>query len=279
MDDVTGGRRRAAPFGDGVRATSAPGRPTAQSEHLARRVLSGRSALHGPSPEPWHRDVQGGAARAAVFGISDGLVSNVSLILGFAGATPQPGVVRLAGIAGLIAGACSMAAGEYVSMRAQTELFERELSIEAAQITEDPDGERRQLVEIFTARGIEPETAHELSRELSASPELALETHAREELGINPGSLGSPWSAAWSSFVSFVVGALVPLVPWFFLGGIGAIIWSVVLGAVAALLIGVTLARFTGRSALRSALRQLLIAVVAGAVTYGVGALLGVSVE
>jgi len=254
-------------------------RATPASEHLAGRVLGGRRALsRGQRREPWHRDVQGGAARAAVFGISDGLVSNVSLILGFAGATPAPGVVRLAGIAGLLAGACSMAAGEYVSMRAQTELFERELSLEAAEIATDPAGERQELVDLFTARGIAPATATELARELSATPELALMTHAREELGIDPDQLGSAWGAAGSSFGSFVVGALVPLLPWFALDGTAAVVWSVVLGALAALAIGATLARFTGRSPLRSALRQLAVAVLAGAATYAVGVALGVSV-
>lgn len=277
MDDAPEDQKLAALGADGA-AAAAPIRQTASSQRLAQQVLARRMRGGGPHREPWHRDVQGGGARAAVFGISDGLVSNVSLILGFAGAMPQPSVVRLAGIAGLLAGACSMAAGEYISMRAQTELFERELSIEAAQITEDPAQEERQLVEIFITRGVEPATAVELARELSATPELALETHAREELGIDPGSLGSPWTAAWSSFASFVVGALVPLLPWFFVGGAAAVAWSVLLAAVSALLIGATLARFTGRSLLRSALRQLIVAVVAGAATYAVGALLGVSV-
>jgi len=254
-------------------------RRTGESEQLAAHVLGGGRVLsRGQRREPWHRDVQGGAARAAVFGISDGLVSNVSLILGFAGATPAPGVVRLAGIAGLLAGACSMAAGEYVSMRAQTELFERELSLEAAEIAADPAGEQQELADIYTGRGVRPATARVLARELSASPELALATHAREELGIDPEQLGSAWGAAGSSFVSFVVGAIVPLLPWFVLTGTAAVIGSVVLGAAAALAIGATLARFTGRSPVRSALRQLAVAVLAGAVTYGVGALLGVTV-
>jgi VIT1/CCC1 family predicted Fe2+/Mn2+ transporter len=279
MDDATEDPEHSAPGANSTLDPAASTRQTAGSERLVQQVLARRqAAFHGPDREPWRRDVQGGGARAAVFGVSDGLVSNVSLILGFAGAMPQPGVVRLAGIAGLLAGACSMAAGEYVSMRAQTKLFERELSIEAAQITHDPTRDERQLVEIFTARGVEPPTAVELARELSATPELALETHAREELGIDPGSLGSAWSAAWLSFASFVVGALVPLLPWFLVAGTGAVVWSVLLAAVSALLIGGTLARFTGRSMLRSALRQLIVAVLAGAATYSVGALLGVSV-
>lgn len=228
--------------------------------------------------EPWHRDVQGGAARAAVFGVSDGLVSNVALILGFAGAAPAPGVVRLAGIAGLISGACSMAAGEYVSVRAQAELAARELEIEAAEIAADPEGETEELVEIFVGRGVERETARELGRELMRTPELALETHAREELGIDPGELGSPVAAASSSFFSFAVGAFVPLLPWFLTQGATGIAASALLGALAALAIGTILARFTGRSAVRSALRQLAVAALAGAVTLAVGAAVGVNV-
>jgi VIT1/CCC1 family predicted Fe2+/Mn2+ transporter len=264
--------------GNGERR-SPPAR-TGRSDDLARRVLTeqGPALPRARRREPWHRDVQGGAARAAVFGISDGLVSNISLILGFAGAAPAPSVVRLAGIAGLLSGACSMAAGEYVSMRAQTELFTRELHVEAAQITEDPAGEHAQLVEIFTRRGIEPETAQVLASEHMRTPELALLTHAREELGIDPTDLGSPWGAAASSFVAFAVGASVPLVPWLLLTG-GAAVWlSVLLGAVAALAIGGTLGWLSGRSPLRSALRQLTVAALAAAVTYLIGTLIGVTV-
>jgi VIT1/CCC1 family predicted Fe2+/Mn2+ transporter len=253
---------------------------TGRSDELARRVLTAQDpvAPGARRREPWHRDVQGGTARAAVFGISDGLVSNVSLILGFAAAAPAPSVVRLAGIAGLLSGACSMAAGEYVSMRAQRELLARELHVEAAQITEDPDGERAQLVDIFTNRGIEPDTAQVLATEHMRTPELALLTHAREELGIDPTELGSPWGAAASSFVAFAVGASVPLVPWLLLTG-GAAVWlSVLLGAVAAVAIGGTLGWLTGRSPLRSALRQLTVAALAAALTYLIGTLIGVTI-
>lgn len=171
MDDATEDPEHSAPGANSTLDPAASTRQTAGSERLVQQVLARRqAAFHGPDREPWRRDVQGGGARAAVFGVSDGLVSNVSLILGFAGAMPQPGVVRLAGIAGLLAGACSMAAGEYVSMRAQTELFERELSIEAAQITQDPTREERQLVEIFTARGVEPPTAVELGASCRRRP-------------------------------------------------------------------------------------------------------------
>ena len=137
-----------------------------------------------------HRDVAGGTQRAAIFGISDGLVTNVSLIFGFAGAHPTASVVRLAGIAGLVAGAFSMASGEYLSMQAQRELFERELAVERQALIDEPDLERRELISIYKAKGISPELAEDLAETMMRSPELALETHAREELGIDPTAVG-----------------------------------------------------------------------------------------
>ena len=228
--------------------------------------------------EHHHRDIQGGAARAAVFGVSDGLTSNVSLILGIAGASPASGVVRLAGLAGLIAGSFSMAAGEYLSMKAQTELFEAELDLERREISRRPESERRELAAIYRSRGVDQQTADQLATEMHRDPDLALETHAREELGINPDSLGSPVQAAVSSFLSFAVGALVPLIPWFFARGTGAVLTSVVLGAVAAVVVGAALSRFTRRSALFSASRQLAVVAAAAAVTYGIGRALRTSV-
>lgn len=225
-----------------------------------------------------HRRVQAGGARAAVFGVSDGLVTNISLILGIAGAHPAGGVVRLAGVAGLIAGAFSMAAGEYVSMRAQTELFERELALESHEIRTRPEGEHRELVRIYESRGVEPEVAGQLASEMMRTPELALQTHAREELGINPESLGSPVLAAAASFATFALGALFPLIPWLVSSGTAATLASVAVGAVASLAVGAALAVFTRRSAWWAALRQLGISAVAAAVTYGVGAAIGVSV-
>jgi len=231
-----------------------------------------------PSIEHHHRDIQTGSARAAVFGVSDGLVSNVSLILGVAGASPQPGVVRLAGLAGLIAGAVSMAAGEYVSMRAQTELFERELDIERRELERSPHAETIELTHIYEARGVQPTRARALAEDMMRDPDVALETHAREELGIDPGSLGSAWWAAVSSFLAFTVGAFIPLLPWLIGSGDAAVIGSVVLGALGALGVGIALARFTGRSPVRSGLRQLLIAAIAATVTFLVGRVVGVGV-
>jgi vacuolar iron transporter family protein len=249
---------------------------------FGRRALSSHPSRPGASEmaaigDHHHRNVSAGGARAAVFGVADGLVSNVSLILGFAGANAGPSVVRLAGIAGLIAGAFSMAAGEWISMSAQRELFERELALEKHEIRHRPEGERRELVRIYEDRGIDPTVARTLADELMRTPELALETHAREELGIDPGALGKPLQAAASSFGTFAFGALLPLLPWFFVGGTAAVVASVVVGAVAALAVGAALAAFTRRSWWRSSLRQLLVAAVGAAVAYGVGAAVGVS--
>lgn len=253
-------------------------RHDAPTNHPARAVRVTPPA--DPVHEHHHRDIQGGAARAAVFGVSDGLVSNVALILGVAGASPAAGVVRLAGIAGLVAGAFSMAMGEYVSMRAQSELLERELEMERIEIHRRPENERRELAAIYRSRGVDAQVADELATEMHRDPQLALETHAREELGINPASLGSPTQAAISSFIAFAVGALVPLIPWFFIShhahaGPVTIVTSVLLAAVASVIVGVALARFTGRSAVRSAIRQLLLSGLAAAATYSVGRALG----
>jgi VIT1/CCC1 family predicted Fe2+/Mn2+ transporter len=234
-------------------------------------------AAEPPSPDEHHRDVTSGAARAAVFGISDGLVSNVGLILGVAGASVDPGVVRVAGLAGLIAGAISMGAGEYNSMRVQSELLQRELELEQQAIERHPKAETIELAEIYQARGLPEAEARSLSEAVMADPELALATHAREELGIDPEQLGSPVGAAVSSFLAFSVGALVPLVPWFFGGGSVAIVASLVLAAITAILVGVATARFTGRPWWRTVLRQLLFTLIPAAVTYAIGSLVGVS--
>ena len=225
--------------------------------------------------EHHHRNISGGGARAAVFGISDGLVSNVSLILGMAGAHSTAGAVRLAGIAGLIGGAFSMAAGEYVSMRAQSELMERELDVERRAIAADPEDERRELAALYRSRGIESDLADELSGKMMRDPDVALETHAREELGFTPGQTGKPYQAAASSFVMFSIGAFIPLLPWLVTGGTTALVWSIVLGAVASLTVGTALSFFTGRAWLWSAVRQLLISAAAAGVTYSIGHLIG----
>lgn len=223
-----------------------------------------------------HRDVQGGTARAAVFGVNDGLVSNVSLILGMAGAAASAGVVRLAGLAGLLAGAFSMAAGEYVSMKAQEELLARELRRERTELREHPERETEELARLYRRRGVPEAMSWQVAEALMEDPETALEVHAREELGIDPEELGSPVGAAVSSFVAFSGGAVIPLVPWFFATGTAAVAISVVLALVAAAGVGGALARFTDRPALPSIGRQVGVATLAAAVTYLVGSLIGV---
>ena len=173
-----------------------------------------------------------------MFGVSDGLTTNVALILGVAGAHPAAGIVRLAGVAGLIGGAFSMAAGEWVSMRAQSELMQRELDIERRALARTPEAEAHELAAIYRGRGIDAQTAERVARQVMSDPDTALEVHAREELGLNPGSLGKPLSAATSSFVTFGVGALVPLLPWFVGHGNGAVLTSLLLAAVAAIAVG-----------------------------------------
>ncbi len=245
---------------------------TSTRARLRRRTPA--TNAHG---ERQHRNVKSGGARAAVFGISDGLVTNVSLILGVAGAHPAGTVVRLSGLAGLVAGAFSMAAGELVSMQAQRDLFERELEVEREALERNPAAERRELVAIYQRRGLTSEFAGELAELMMRDPKTALETHAREELGIDPTSLGSPVLAAVSSFAAFALGALLPLLPWLLSKGNGALVASVGVGAVAAIGIGVVLGALTGRSMLKAAARQLLVAAVAAAVTYGIGRVVGVS--
>ncbi|MCC5951109.1 MAG: VIT1/CCC1 transporter family protein [Acidimicrobiia bacterium] len=251
--------------------TSELGEPAGDAEPDANLPLP-------PPREHVHRDVQGGVARASVFGASDGLVSNVSLILGVAGANPGPSYVRLAGIAGLVAGAVSMAAGEYISMRAQKELFERELAVERAALARHPEEETAELAQIYRSRGVDADTAQKMATEMMADPDRALEAHARDELGIDPEALGSPVGAAAGSFAAFTVGAIVPLVPWFFAEGSTAVMASLILTALAAAAIGTALGSFTGRPKWYSAGRQVLVAAVAAAITYAIGSLIGVDV-
>ncbi len=225
-----------------------------------------------------HRDVQGGAARAAVFGVSDGLVSNVALILGVAAASETSSSVVIAGVSGLLAGAASMAAGEYVSMKAQNELIERELRIERESLANNPKGELRELQAIYANRGLDSDKALELAEAVHEDPEVALEVHAREELGVNPDDIGDPIGAAASSFLAFAIGAVLPLLPWFVSDGTAAMVMSVIVGLAAAAGVGMLLAKFTERSALRTAGRQVAWAAGACAITFAIGSLLGTAV-
>jgi VIT1/CCC1 family predicted Fe2+/Mn2+ transporter len=246
-----------------VYSHSAPGHPAPTSvEEIGQR----------------HRGVGGGGnLRAAVFGISDGLVSNLSLILGVAGASSNAGFILLSGIAGLLAGAFSMAAGEYVSVRSQREMYEHQIGLEEAELAEYPAEEAEELALIYAARGMNREDALALAQRTIADPRHALDTLAREELGLNPEELGSPWGAALASFFSFGAGALVPLLPFLFARAEGALIAAVAVTGVALFGVGATISLFTGRSAVRDGLRMLAIGGGAGAVTYLVGTLLGAS--
>jgi VIT1/CCC1 family predicted Fe2+/Mn2+ transporter len=227
-----------------------------------------------------HRAVAGGAARAAVFGVSDGLVSNVSLILGFAGGGAGSSVVRLAGLAGAVAGGISMAAGEWVSVSAQNELIERELEIERRELALHPAAETEELAKMYEADGMDPDRARLAAADVMKLPDEALAVHARAELGVDPGKLPSPWTAAASSLVCFLFGALLPVVPWMFdVSGTAPTLASIVIATIAAAIVGGIIGRSAGRSVARTALRQVLIVLGACAVTYGVGQLIGINVS
>jgi vacuolar iron transporter family protein len=221
-----------------------------------------------------------GALRAAIFGLNDGLVSNLSLIFGVAGSGVGGDVVVIAGIAGLIAGAFSMGAGEYVSMKVQREVYEQLIHREAHELATMPEEELHELIQIYRAKGIDPETAEQISRAVMKDPRIALETHAREELGIDMHEgLGNPWAAAASSFVMFSLGALIPLLPFLFLSGDAAVAVSAGLSAVTLFTVGGAMTVLTGRGFVLSGLRMLAIGAVAAAITFSVGKLLGVAVS
>lgn len=222
-----------------------------------------------------HRTRGGGNLRAAVFGASDGLVSNASLILGFAGASVEPQTLVLSGVAGLLAGAFSMAAGEYISVRSQRELYEYQIGLERAELDEYPEQEAEELALIYAARGLPIERARELVAHIMSDREAALDVLAREELGLDPEALDSPWAAAITSFLAFAVGAAIPLAPLFAFGCAQAVLATGIVSAVALFAVGASLSLFTGRGALWSGLRMLLIGAAAGAATWGIGALIG----
>lgn len=227
-----------------------------------------------------HKGYGGGNLRAAVFGVNDGLVSNTSLIMGVAGASAGAGSVITAGVAGLLAGALSMAAGEYISMRSQREMFEYQIGLERDELGEYPDEEAEELALIYAARGMDLEEARRITRALVKNPDAALDALAREELGLNPDDLGSPWGAAVFSFLAFAAGAILPLVP-FLLGlplGTALMVAAVVAG-VALFGVGAALSLFTGRRAIAGGVRMVLIGGGAGVVTWLIGNLLGAAIS
>lgn len=239
-----------------------------QNNHLLHN-----GKYHG---ENQHRNIQkGNNIRAAVFGANDGLISNASLILGIAGAHGGAFIV-ISGIVGLLAGACSMAAGEYVSVRSQREILEYQLALERDELALYPEEEAAELAYIYQVRGVPKALAEETAQALIKDPEKALHTLAREELGINPDDLASPLGAALSSFISFAVGAFVPVVPFLFTQWQHPLIVMIVLTACALFLVGTILSLFTQRGALWSGLRMLLIGSMAGSLTYFIGHLFGI---
>ena len=220
-----------------------------------------------------HRDVTGGWLRPAVFGVTDGLVSNTALLVGVAGGGGSTHALVLTGLAGLAAGAFSMATGEYTSVASQSELARAEIEVEKAEILRVPKAEEAELAGIFRQRGVDAVTAKEVARQLSLDPEQAWRIHAREELGIDPDDLPSPWVASGSSFTAFALGAFVPLLP--YLLGVSSLFWPVLLAALGLVAAGVLVSRFTDRSALYTGGRQLLLGGAAAALTFGVGKLVG----
>jgi VIT1/CCC1 family predicted Fe2+/Mn2+ transporter len=227
--------------------------------------------------EPWHRADKSGTLRAAIFGVSDGLVSNSALIMGFAGSGVANSTVAFAGLAGLLAGAFSMAAGEYVSVAGQRDVFAREIALEAAELAEHPEDEARELSLLYQAKGMSAELADEAAATIIADPTVALDTLVREELGLDPGDLGSPVRVALSSFASFAVGAAVPLVPFVLMSGPSALVVAIVLTVLALVAVGGAVGRTSGAGVVRSAARQLVVGVAAAGVTYAIGSAVGAS--
>lgn len=222
----------------------------------------------------------GNALRAAVLGANDGLVSNLSLVMGAAGAVGTEKTILLVGLAGLVAGACSMAIGEWLSVTSSRELNQRQIDLEADELKRMPDEEKEELALIYQSKGLDEASAKALAEKLMSNKDTALDTLVREELGIDPQELGgSAWEAAGSSFLLFAVGAIVPVAPFFFVTGNAAIIASVALSALALGAIGAGTSLFTGRNVAYSAARQLLLGLAAAAITYGVGRIAGVTLS
>jgi VIT1/CCC1 family predicted Fe2+/Mn2+ transporter len=263
-------------------------RPRTLRPILTAMKVRGMSLYTSPLPHQMPLNVEeigrrhqssgaGNTLRAAVFGVNDGLVSNAALILGVAGAAADNDVVLLAGTAGLLAGALSMAAGEYVSVRSQREMFEYQIGLEREELEQYPEEEAAELALIYAAKGIPKDEAESLTRRLFEDPERALDTLAREELGLNPDELGSPAKAAIASFLAFAAGAIIPLLPFATPFANRPLAVSIALTGVALFSVGAVLSLFTGRQAVHGGLRMLLIGGAAGAATYFIGNALGVA--
>lgn len=261
--------------------------PLAREERSHARLLqtitnSSNTGLEGnvvAQMEGRHRSAGGNTLRAAVLGANDGLLSNLSLIMGVAGASISERSILLTGFAGLIAGACSMALGEWLSVQSARELFERQIKIERQELEDAPEAEAEELALIYEAKGLPADQARSLAARIISNPKTALDTLAREELGIDPEELGgSAWTAAITSFCLFAIGAIVPVIPFLFLRGWNAVVGSLCLSAISLFLIGAGITLLTGRSVLYSGTRQIIFGFGAAAITYGVGRLIGVSI-
>ena len=263
----------------------AGGLPAAERSHA--RIIE---ALAAPSPtafsgatlarlEGRHHGLGGNALRAAVLGANDGLVSNLSLVTGVAGADMAPRAILVTGLAGLLAGACSMALGEWLSVNTARESAQRQIDTEASELEQVPEEEQEELALIYQAKGLPEDLAKTLAERLIANKKIALDTLVREELGIDPNELGgSAWTAASTSFMLFAIGAIFPVAPYFGLVGLEALAASLAASAVALFLIGAGTSLFTGRGVLFSGARQLVVGLAAAGVTFGVGRLIGVAV-
>ncbi|HEY8799758.1 MAG TPA: VIT1/CCC1 transporter family protein [Candidatus Limnocylindrales bacterium] len=231
------------------------------------------------SRERWHRSGRSGTLRAVIFGVSDGLVSNLALVMGVAGAAGDQGhFILLAGVAGLLAGSFSMAAGEYISMQSQRELFERQIALERAEMEAMPEEEEAEMAAIYRAKGFRDDEAKAIAHTLFENPEHALDQLIREELGLDPDELGSPFGAAFGSFVAFAGGAFVPVLPYLLGSGAPAFVAALVISLIALFAVGAGVSLLTGRSVLFSGARQVAIGAAAAIVTFIVGSLIGVSV-
>jgi VIT1/CCC1 family predicted Fe2+/Mn2+ transporter len=249
--------------------------PDVTGEDAATRSARERAERESQRIQHEHSDVTGGWLRPAVFGASDGLVSNFALIAGVTGGTNDSNAVLLAGLAGLAAGAFSMAAGEFISVRSQAEQALAEIELERAELKRNPAGEERELAQMYVAKGLDPDLAREVARQLSRDPDQVLDVHVREELGISEDDLPSARLAAGSSFASFAVGAFLPVLPYLF--GATSLWPALILTGAGLFLCGAFVTRLTPRPWWYGGGRQTLVGAVAAAVTYGVGVLVGAS--
>lgn len=257
------------------RAAPGAASPPRDGVAIARRS---RSAAEVGRHEGWHRTGRSGTLRAVIFGVSDGLVSNLSLVMGVTGASAgNPSFILLAGVAGLLAGAISMAAGEYISMQSQRELFEHQIELERAEMEAMPEEEEAELAAAYRAKGFSHDEADRIARRIFEDPQTALDILVREELGLDPDELGSAWGAAAGSFVAFAIGAAVPVIPYLFGGGTVTLAFSLGLSLLALFVVGAGVSLLTGRGLLFSGTRQLGIGLAAATVTYVIGSLIGVS--